>query len=138
MVIMRQINKIIIHCADTPPSMDIGTAEIRQWHTDPVPKGRGWKDIGYHYVIRRNGVIEKGRDDEDIGAHVTGHNTDSIGICMVGGKPMTNFTKAQWKTLEVLVTDLKVKYPKASVNGHNTFESKKTCPTFDVEDWWGE
>ena len=77
---------IVIHCAATKPSMDIGAAEIRKWHTDPP---RNWDDIGYHYVVRRSGTIEKpmlevGRYLEIPGAHVANHNHESIGICLVG------------------------------------------------------
>ena len=73
---------IVIHCAATKPSMDIGAAEIRKWHTDPP---RNWDDIGYHYVVRRSGTIEKpmlevGRYLEIPGAHVANHNHESIVI----------------------------------------------------------
>ena len=78
---MREINTFIIHCSDTYPDMDIGVEEIRRWH-----KERGWSDIGYHYVIRRNGKIEEGRNDGIVGAHAKGMNENSLGICMVGGK----------------------------------------------------
>src|SRR5690606_114532 len=76
----RFINLLVIHCAATTPLMDIGAKEIDVWH-----KQRGWSKIGYHFVIRRNGVIEKGRDISEVGAHVEGYNKNSIGICMVGG-----------------------------------------------------
>ena len=83
---MRQIDHIIVHCSYTPPSMDIGAETIREWHTLPKPKGRGWSDIGYHWVIRRNGTVEAGRSEERAGAHAKGYNQDSIGICLIGGK----------------------------------------------------
>lgn len=129
---MRSINLIVIHCADTPSTMDIGANEIRQWHI----KERGWKDIGYHYVIRRNGVIEKGRDLEIIGAHVSGHNAHSIGICLVGGKPKANYTLEQWESLKKLVRGLKFTYKEAEIVGHCDLDPHKTCPQFDVKSWW--
>jgi hypothetical protein len=132
---MREIREIIIHCADTPPSMDIGVAEIRRWHTDPPPKGNGWAAEGYHYVIRRNGFIETGRDESRAGAHVAGRNAHSIGVCLVGGKGGPNYTRHQWRSLESLVTTLQGRYPKARVCGHNEFAAK-TCPGFDVPAWW--
>lgn len=105
---MRTIDSIIIHCAYTPPGMDIGATEIRRWHVEE----RGWKDIGYHYVVRRDGDVEPGRDldgdgdvVEEVGAHAAGHNAHSIGICLVGGRaeddqaPDCNFTPAQWSSL---------------------------------------
>ena len=137
----RKIDKIIIHCSSTPPDMNIGASEITIWHLD-----RGWSDIGYHYVIRRDGVFQDGRDtDEDgdifeeVGAHTYGYNKNSIGICMVGGvdennNPEANFTAKQWITLERLVRALKAEFPYATVHGHNEFAAK-ACPSFDVQEW---
>lgn len=139
---MREIKRIIIHAADTYASMDIGADEIRQWHTDPKPKGRGWSDIGYHYVIRRSGLIETGRDldgdgdiDEEIGAHAYGHNQNTLGICLVGGKPDFNFTFAQIIALLDLINTLARRYSITQDNiiGHRDVDSGKTCPTFDVQ-----
>jgi hypothetical protein len=131
---MRAIDKIIIHCSATPPSMDIGATVIRSWH-----KGKGWKDIGYHYVIRRDGSLEEGRKEKVVGAHVRGHNAHSIGICLIGGTKagggtQYNFVKAQMTELKRLVTELMGRYPEASIHGHNEF-AKKACPTFDVKVW---
>ena len=128
-------NKIIIHCAATSPSMDIGAMEIERWH-----RQRGFQCIGYHFVIRRDGTLEYGREVDEVGAHVTGNNSDSIGICLVGGvkesdkkTPEKNFTQAQYDTLMMLVDDLKTSYPDAKVYGHNEFASK-ACPCFDVRE----
>lgn len=136
---MRKIELLIIHCADTPPSMDIGAREIRQWHLD-----RGWHDIGYHYVIRRNGEVEIGRPEAEVGAHVYGHNDKSIGICLVGGmkadgrgSPEVNYTAAQWDSLKSLTVRLKQAYPEARCLGHCDLDSKKTCPNFNVRAWAG-
>ena len=133
----KATNHIIIHCAYTPPSMDIGADEIRQWHLD-----RGWSDIGYHFVIRRNGSIETGRTQSVSGAHVKGHNWDSVGVCLVGGKAEDsntdemNYTKEQMHSLWILVNRLKREYPDADVCGHNEFDEHKTCPCFNVPAWW--
>lgn len=137
---MREVDTIVIHAADTPPSMDIGRDEIDKWH-----RKRGFLMIGYHYVIRRDGTLEYGRPLEQVGAHVRGHNATSIGICLVGGMsekekgkpqvPEANFTRAQWDTLRALLRKLKeALYPNAEVRGHNEFDSSKACPTFDVQD----
>ena len=133
---MRTIKYIVIHCSDTYPDMDVGAGEIRRWHMID----NGWSDIGYHYVINRYGGLETGRPEELMGAHVKGHNTTSIGICMVGGKaksnnPTSNFTAAQWDTLASLVVGLTRKYPKAQIVGHYELDSGKTCPNFDVQAW---
>lgn len=131
---MRKIKEIIIHCSATPENMDIGVSEIRQWHLK-----RGWSDIGYHDVIRRDGRTEEGRSTDKAGAHTIGHNRNSIGICLVGGvdasnNPVNNFTEKQWESLRRLVMFYKAKHPKATVHGHNEFAAK-ACPSFDVQEW---
>lgn len=134
---MRKINWLVIHTAATRPSMDVGAKEIRSWH-----KAKGWSDIGYHYVIRRDGRVEKGRPDTKMGAHVRGYNRDSLGVCLVGGvnertlKPESNYTQAQWTSLEKLLRDLSTKHPQANVRGHRDFPNvAKACPCFDAEPW---
>jgi N-acetylmuramoyl-L-alanine amidase len=135
-----KVNRFIIHCSDTFPDMvDVGADEIRRWHVD----GNGWSDIGYHYVIKRDGTIEKGRDVTVPGAHVAGHNKDSIGICMVGGKARSgrhasNFTRRQWRALDQLVAELFIQFPGATVSGHNDYDSGKKCPQFDAKAWWDD
>lgn len=125
---MRDIDAIYIHCADTYPDMDIGVDEIREWHLL-----RGWSDIGYHYVIRRSGDVEIGRPIEKAGAHVKGHNENSVGICLVGGKPRFNFTYSQVASLRTLVNRLMEKFPIGVVFGHYEKNQNKQCPMFDVK-----
>ncbi len=129
---MRMINQIVIHCSDTPAGMDIGVKEIDEWH-----KARGWDSCGYHYVIRRNGRLERGRLDGVVGAHVQGHNANSIGICMVGGgHGVCNFTQQQWSELQTLIVELTLEYPDAAVCGHRDLNPEKACPAFDARAWW--
>jgi N-acetylmuramoyl-L-alanine amidase len=125
--------------------MDIGAEEIRAWHTDPKPQGNGWSDIGYHFVIRRSGAIEPGRPVENIGTHVRGHNSNSVAVCLVGGRRSgpgpevaeDNFTNAQLTSLRVLVGLLLDLYPNASVCGHRDFPGvSKQCPSFNAREWW--
>ena len=119
--------------------MDIGAEEIRRWHVD----GNGWNDIGYHGVIRRDGVLESGRPLSVAGAHTSGHNADSVGVCLVGGvkedgkTPENNFTQAQWDALERVVRDLVRRFPGTTVHGHNEFAAK-ACPCFDAKAWWAK
>lgn len=139
----REINLIVVHASATPVDMDIGAEEIRCWHTDPKPKGRGWDDIGYHYVIRRNGVRELGRPIEKQGAHAHGFNEHSIGICLVGGvnandrtKAEANFTHEQYAELNKLLIELCYMYviPRNNVVGHRDLPGvTKACPCFDVK-----
>ena len=126
----------IIHCSATKPSMDIGFNEINRWH-----KERGWLSCGYHFIIRRNGVIEDGRTTDAVGAHCRGQNHNSIGICMVGGVAEdditiadANYTGEQWTSLKNLIEELHKTYPNAEVKGHNDF-SDKHCPSFDVNEY---
>lgn len=135
---MRQIDYIFIHCAATTASMDIGRHEIDQWHRE-----RGFSGIGYHYVIRRNGQLEYGRSEAQVGAHVEGFNAKSIGVCMVGGVERQNgrlvardnFTTAQWAELKRLAQELHRKYPMAKILGHRDVNAGKECPSFSVRDW---
>ena len=136
---MREINKIIIHCSATPEGKPFTVENIRRWHTLPVSKGgRGWSDIGYHYVIYLDGSVHNGRPVEKIGAHCAGQNAKSIGVCYIGGlasdakTPKDTRTEAQKRALRQLVATLRKKYPKATVHGHREFAAK-ACPCFDVK-----
>ncbi|MEN6644297.1 MAG: N-acetylmuramoyl-L-alanine amidase [Armatimonadia bacterium] len=133
----KSTNWIVLHCSATRGVQDIGAADIRRWHKD-----KGWKDIGYHFVIRRDGKVEKGRAIDAIGSHVQGHNINSVGICLVGGiddktwQPADNFTAAQWKSLKQLVDTLVKRYPAAKVLGHRDFPKvQKACPCFEAKVW---
>lgn len=131
----KSTDYIVIHCSATKEHMDVDAALIRKWHVNE----NGWRDIGYHYVIRRNGEIELGRNVKDTGAHASGYNHKSIGICMVGGmaednSAENNFTDKQWTALTDRVKSILVDYPNAKVIGHNEI-SKKECPSFDVQKW---
>lgn len=134
----RKTDYIIIHCSATPPDMDIGVKEIDKWHKD-----RGWSGVGYHDIIRRNGVPEQGRDENATGAHAKGYNSISVGICLVGGinengSPENNFTDEQFKTLIRLLRFYRALFPKAAIIGHNNVNPHKACPSFDVGKWLKE
>ena len=125
-----------IHCSATPDDRPTSAVEIDQWH-----KGKGWRGIGYHFVIRRDGSVEPGRDPKLTGAHTLGHNLNSLGICMEGGIADFGETDAfypdvQWEALAELVTVLQEHHdiPDDAVRGHNEVSSK-SCPSFAVDDW---
>ena len=130
---MRKINSIIIHCSATVEGKDYTVADIDRWH-----KSRGWQCIGYHYVIYRDGSVHTGRPVAQIGAHCTGHNANSIGVCYIGGcaadgkTPKDTRTPQQREALRRLVADLQKQYPGATVHGHREFAAK-ACPSFDVK-----
>lgn len=133
----EDVEYLIIHSSATPPKMDIGRKEIDRWH-----RQRGWLGIGYHFVIRRDGTTETGRDETTAGAHAYGYNSKSIGICMVGGvneagQAEDNFTDKQWAALEDLIDSLTRTYPDAEVIGHrDTHGARTKCPSFDVREWY--
>jgi len=129
---MRKIDEIIIHCAATPEHKPFTTADITRWHNE-----RGFRTIGYHYVILLDGIVEQGRPVKEVGAHCLGHNSNSIGICYIGGvdknnKPKDTRTPAQRKALISLCKQLLAKYPHIKkISGHNQY-ANKACPSFDV------
>ena len=128
----RCINEIIVHCSATAEGKDFTVDDIKKWHL-----ARGFSDIGYHYVIYRDGTIHKGRDESKIGAHCTGHNSYSIGVCYIGGctsdgkTPKDTRTDKQKASLLSLLRELKKKYPKASIHSHKDY-AVKACPSFDA------
>lgn len=129
----RRIGKIILHCSATPEGKDYTVEQIRQWHL-----ARNFSDVGYHFIIYRDGTVHRGRPVAQIGAHTTGYNTHSIGICYIGGMtadnktPKDTRTEAQRLALIKLVRELKASYPSASIHGHNEF-ANKACPSFIVK-----
>lgn len=125
---MRKINKIIVHCSDSDYSHHDDISVIRGWHVNE----RGWRDVGYHFFIKKDGTVQKGRDLAEAGAHVKGQNNDSIGICLSGRH---NFTTKQFHSLKSLLFDLIRQFDLTTndVYGHRDFNPKKTCPNFDVK-----
>ncbi len=140
---------IVLHCSATRSSQDVTAAQIRAWH-----RARGFADIGYHRVIRRDGTVEEGRPLDAVGAHVEGHNARSVGVCLVGGlddrtgRPAGAFAPAQWASLRHVVAGLVARYPRARVLGHRDLspdrdgdgavephEWLKSCPCFDARAW---
>jgi hypothetical protein len=145
---MRMLDTIIVHCTATRADWwadrrsEDKLAECRKWHTDPPPNGRGWSDIGYHYLIDRDGTVLEGRPIERAGAHAKGHNAHSVGISLWGGHGGTqddkfeeHFTPEQDRALRRLIAQLRMEYPAIkSVIGHNEV-SPKMCPCFQVTEW---
>lgn len=134
----RNIKEIIVHCSATPEGEDFTVAQIRQMHL-----ARNFADIGYHYVIYRDGSINPGRSEAVSGAHCTNHNSISIGVCYIGGCPPRSIknwdkqgkdtrTPAQKTALIKILKELKTKYPGAKIYGHRDF-ANKLCPSFDAK-----
>jgi N-acetylmuramoyl-L-alanine amidase len=130
---MRPLNRIILHSTATPEGRDVTVEEIRNWHLD-----RGWDDIGYHYVIYRNGAIKLGRPLSEQGAHTLGHNEDSIGVVYVGGTDISGNAKdtrtlQQRISMRLLIAYLKAKHGINQVLGHGQCTHTE-CPSFDVDE----
>ena len=133
------MKEIILHCSATKENADFSAADIKKWHLQ-----RGFKNIGYHYVIRLDGTVEAGRKEDEMGAHCLGHNKDSLGICYIGGldkdeKPKDTRTQAQKEALYNLVGKLMLKYDidVDSIHCHYEF-ANKVCPCFKIEDFINE
>ena len=101
---------------------DVSAAEIHGWHL-----GNGWAGIGYHFVIRKDGTIERGRPQETIGAHAQGFNSTSIGINVVGDFEQEEPTAEQVESLARLIAYLTAQYGELSVCGHRDLMSTD-CP----------
>ena len=119
--------------------MDIGVEKIKHWHV----VDNGWDDVGYHYVIKRDGTLEEGRDESMVGSHAKAVNGTSLGICLIGGSNKqgdweNNFTDEQFETLKDIVIKLKDKYNINKIIGHYEVDDIKKCPSFDVQEWVGE
>lgn len=131
---MREINRIILHCSATPEGKDFTVADIDRWH-----KARGWQGIGYHFVVYRDGSVHNGRDIAVAGAHTSGYNKNSIGVCYIGGvatdgkTPKDTRTAEQRVALRELVERLRKQFPNATIHGHYEFAAK-ACPSFKISD----
>lgn len=140
---MRNLTEIIVHCTATRPLwMDNNTtaqkvAEVRRWHMQE----RKWSDIGYHFLIDRDGTVAHGRLLERTGAHTQGRNTGTVGIALFGGhgssaadKFAENFTPAQDRALRALIDRLRATHGRLALSGHNQWAAK-ACPGFNVPKW---
>ncbi len=143
----RSVNKVYIHCSDSNSPSHDNIATITKWHTDPKPPkgekmragyGRGWKYVGYHFFIRQDGTIEKGRSLEK-SPSAQGlykgkyYNKGSITICLSGGRhnKLDSFTQKQFNSLGTFCQKINDSYnKKVSFHGHCEV-SKKKCPVFD-------
>ena len=128
MLHINNIKYLVVHCSDTEDNHDLSGIDIHKMHL-----AFGWDGIGYHKVIKRDGIIENGRPEFWIGAHVKGMNSQSLGVCLIG---RNNFTFEQFDSLEKILVNWKKKYCNAKILGHRDIvKTHKTCPNFDVKNW---
>lgn len=128
MEVRKETNKIVLH--HTLTTYDVGVKQIREWH-----KAKGWEDIGYNYIIRKDGTIEEGRELKYQGAHAKGRNADSIGICIVGDHSKQIPLPAQLQAVNELITLLIELYDMDTDQGwydivemHRDLEETNPCP----------
>lgn len=139
----RKIKLLVVHCSASDLPAQDSVEAIKELHTSPSTKemrwgkyltnGNGWSDIGYHYIITRDGEIHLGRPLHIAGAHVKGYNAESIGICLTGDKM---FTDDQFDSLRYLCEDLCAAFglERFDILHHRDLDSNKTCPNFDLFD----
>lgn len=135
---MATVDYLVVHCTASPPMREFGAREIDAEH-----RKRGYRCIGYHYVIRRDGNIERGRSRREPGAHAEGYDHRSLGIALVGGAapdgtPEANYTPAQYDSLESLLRNIAEALPEAAVVGPTDLGLKSPPLGFDVRSWWAE
>ena len=141
------VRYLVVHYSATYDDNDIGAAEIDQMH-----RLRGFREIGYHAVIRLDGTIEPGRDlsrhgQFEMGAQVASHNSHSVGVCYIGGlkrgfgsdKGFDTRTPAQTQSLTRILKQWERRFPGAQVYGHRDMPGAATqCPGFNARVWWAE
>ena len=121
----RYVDRIFIHCSDSDWKHHDDISVIKKWHVEE----NGWNDVGYHYFIKRNGTIQKGRDLEITPSSQQGHNNKTISICLHGRE---RFTKRQFESLRRLCLEINTLYQgKVTFHGHREVADEKTCPNFD-------
>ena len=141
------VDEIVLHCSDTRPDWMQGGAsfaqryrELRRWHM----QDRGWNDIGYHWVVDRDGEILPGRPETTIGAGVLGHNNGVIHVCLLGGYGSAetdqfteHFTAQQARAVLSLIGSIAGRTRISRIYGHNEWAAK-ACPGFYVPTWLKE
>lgn len=143
MALNTKISDVTVHCSATPPDMAVDVRVISGMHAlrGFISPGPGEPICGYHWVIHRDGTIEKGRSEQFVGAHVEGHNTGNLGVCLAGGvdkknNPQNNYTDDQWLSLVVVLKDMQSRHGHVTIRGHKDWpQVAKACPCFDVSAW---
>ena len=128
---------IVIHSTRTKPSEDLSAKDITLKH-----RKEGFFHNAFHYIIKRDGTVEQGRDDDELQAHVKNYNHISTSVCVVGGAKEENwklgednFTSEEWESLKKVLEELVIKYPEARIVGHYELDERKTCPNFNVREY---
>ena len=147
---MAKLQYLVIHCTATPEGREVSAADIRRWHTSPIPTGRGWRQVGYTDLFHLDGSVERLVDNNEDGNvdpweitnGAAGYNSVSRHIVYAGGcdasmRPKDTRTEAQKEALKKYVFDFHAKHPDVRIVGHNQLAAK-ACPSFDVPQWLQE
>ena len=144
---MAKLQYLVIHCTATPEGREVSAADIRRWHTSPVPAGHGWKQVGYTDLFHLDGRVERlvennedaNVDPWEITNGAKGYNSVSRHVVYAGGcdaamQPKDTRTEAQKEALKRYVLDFHARHPDVRIVGHNQLAAK-ACPSFDVPQW---
>lgn len=145
----KELKYLVIHCTATPENREVKASDIREWHTAPPPKGRGWKQVGYTDLFHLDGRVErlvKNNEDEwvddwEVTNGAAGYNNVSRHIVYAGGcdremRPKDTRTPGQLAALKRYVLDFHAKHPGVKIVGHGELPGvKKACPSFSVSKW---
>ena len=128
----ESVRYLILHCSATRCDKDYTAEQLLRDH-----KTRGFRTVGYHFYIRRDGTITQHRKLLEVGAHCRPWNRCSIGICYEGGLdgkglPADTRTPAQKAALTQLLQELGRHFPAALTVGHRDLNPQKACPSFDA------
>lgn len=141
------VDYLVVHCSGTPPELDT----VDAMYLDRVHRGFGWRKIGFHLVIKRDGTVQRGRVETEAGQHLRGFDDRSLAVCLVGGlhasesyvrrgrtlrKPWPDYTDAQMSSLRSVLDGWTVRHPSARVMGHSDAKRGRCCPCFDVGRWY--
>jgi N-acetylmuramoyl-L-alanine amidase len=147
MTTLGNIEYLVVHCSGTPPE----DTTVDALKLDRIHKGYGWRKIGFHLVVKRDGTVQRGRVETEAGQHAEDYDDKSLAICLIGGlhasetyrrfsryirKPWPDYTDAQFNALRKVLNGWKSKYPKAKVVGHSELKRGRSCPCFDVGKWY--
>lgn len=122
------IKYLVVHCSDSPQGRGDNAQTIHRWHVE-----RGFDCIGYHKVILEDGTIEDGRPEYIRGAHVKNYNWCSLGVCLIGDssfkyEQISSMNDTLWRWMDL--------YPNAKPVSHSDLDASKTCPNFELGDYW--
>ena len=144
---LTNVKYLVVHCSGTPPE----DTSVDALYLNMVHKGFGLTKIGHHLVILQSGAIQRGRNEDEIGQHAPGFDDISLSVCLIGGlhpteaiirsgrtirKAWPYYSEEQLDSLKIILDSWKATWPQAKIVGHGNLNKKKSCPGFDVAQWY--